>query len=51
MDTQPLRKEIQVFSELHVTLSKEVYLIYLDCQASLVAQIVKNLPATRETWV
>ena len=28
MDTQPLRKEIQVFSELHVTLSKEVYLIY-----------------------
>ena len=28
MDTQPLRKEIQIFSELHVTLSKEFYLIY-----------------------
>ena len=28
LETQPLRKKMQVFSELHVTLSKEFYLIY-----------------------
>ena len=28
-----------------------ISMIYRSCQSSLIAQLVKNLPAMRETWV